>query len=294
MDLERAGRLVSILTQNIDGLHQRAGSVSVLELHGTMHETVCLTCGDRRPMRAALDRVAAGAPDPECLVCGGILKSATISFGQPLDVDVLSAARDAALACDLMLAVGSSLSVQPAAGLVGLAARAGAAVVICNASETPYDGLAAIVLRGPLGEVLPALVSGTLSPAVRSASSTRSRSTSRSMPSGRRGPADAARRPRRRPGRAARRRPRGRRGGGRAGVPGGHSAMVVVHAAQVGGEPLDGRRRWAPGRGVCAVARRRRRRTSVRGRGPRTGSSGAITTTTTQEQVADGHHNWEF
>lgn len=157
--LEKAGRLVALVTQNIDGLHQRAGSASVLELHGTMHETVCLSCDDRRPMRAALDRVAAGAEDPECLVCGGILKSATISFGQPLDSDVLMAARDAVLSCDLMLAVGSSLSVQPAAGLVGLAARAGAAVVICNASETPYDGLASIVLRGPLGEVLPALVS---------------------------------------------------------------------------------------------------------------------------------------
>ena len=157
--LERAGRLVALVTQNIDGLHQRAGSTSVLELHGTMHETVCLTCGDRRPMRAALDRVAAGEEDPPCLVCGGILKSATISFGQPLDTDVLMAARDAVLSSDLMLAVGSSLSVQPAAGLVGMAAQAGATVVICNASETPYDGLAQVVLRGPLGEVLPALVS---------------------------------------------------------------------------------------------------------------------------------------
>lgn len=156
--LEQAGRLVALVTQNIDGLHQRAGSRSVLEIHGTMHETECLSCGDRRPMREALDRVAAGSPDPECLVCGGILKSATISFGQPLDVDVLTAARDAVLESDLMLAVGSSLSVQPAAGLVGLAAQAGATVVICNASETPYDGLAAVVLRGPLGEVLPALV----------------------------------------------------------------------------------------------------------------------------------------
>jgi NAD-dependent deacetylase len=160
VDLERAGRLVSILTQNIDGLHQRAGSMSVLELHGTMHETVCMTCGDRGPMRAALDRVAAGSPDPECLVCGGILKSATISFGEPLDRGVLSAARDAARACDVMLAIGSSLSVQPAAGLVGLAARTGATVVICNASGTPYDDMAAVVLRGSLGEVLPALVTG--------------------------------------------------------------------------------------------------------------------------------------
>lgn len=157
--LEDAGRLLSLVTQNIDGLHQRAGSRAVLELHGTMHETVCLTCADRRPMRAALDRVTAGAEDPACLVCGGILKSATISFGQPLDTEVLMAARDAVLSCDVMLAVGSSLSVQPAAGLVGLAAQAGATVVICNAQETPYDALAAVVLRGPLSDVLPALVS---------------------------------------------------------------------------------------------------------------------------------------
>nr|WP_225945253.1 Sir2 family NAD-dependent protein deacetylase [Actinophytocola algeriensis] len=156
--LERAGRLVSLVTQNIDGLHQRAGSESVLELHGSMRETVCLQCNERRPMSEALERVADGNPDPSCRVCGGILKSATISFGQPLDVGVLTAARDAVLSSDLMLAVGSSLSVQPAAGLVGLAARAGAAVVICNASETPYDDMAAIVLRDPLGEVLPALV----------------------------------------------------------------------------------------------------------------------------------------
>ncbi len=159
VSLERAGRLVAVLTQNIDGLHQRAGSVSVLELHGSMRDTVCMSCGDRRPMTAALDRVRAGAADPECLVCGGVLKSATISFGQPLDAGVLAAAKDAVLSCDLMLAVGSSLSVQPAAGLVGLAARAGAPVVVCNASETPYDGLAAVVLREPLGTVLPALVS---------------------------------------------------------------------------------------------------------------------------------------
>jgi NAD-dependent deacetylase len=155
--LERAGRLVSLVTQNIDGLHQRAGSAAVLELHGSMRETVCLQCNEHRPMGEALERVAEGNPDPSCRVCGGILKSATISFGQPLDADVLAAARDAALACDVLLAAGSSLSVQPAAGLVGLAARAGAAVVICNASATPYDDLAAIVLRGPLGEVLPAL-----------------------------------------------------------------------------------------------------------------------------------------
>ncbi|HEY7592491.1 MAG TPA: Sir2 family NAD-dependent protein deacetylase [Actinophytocola sp.] len=161
--LEEAGRLHAILTQNIDGLHQRAGSNPslVLELHGSMFDTVCLSCGDRRPMREALDRVEAGEADPPCLVCGGILKSATISFGQSLDMDVLNRAREAAVTCDLMLVAGSSLAVHPAAGLVGLAARAGAPVVICNGSETPYDGLAAYVLRDRLGKVLPELVRGS-------------------------------------------------------------------------------------------------------------------------------------
>lgn len=160
VDLERTGRLRAILTQNIDGLHQAAGSDPdlVIELHGTMFDTVCLGCADRRPMRAALDRVAAGESDPPCLLCGGILKSATISFGQSLDADVLAEARAAARTCDLMLVAGSSLTVQPAAGLVGIAARAGATVVLCNGSETPYDGMAAVVLRAPLGRTLPALV----------------------------------------------------------------------------------------------------------------------------------------
>jgi NAD-dependent deacetylase len=158
--LEETGRLHAILTQNIDGLHQRAGSSPdlVVELHGSMFDTVCLSCGDRRPMRAALDRVEAGEADPPCLECGGILKSATISFGQALDVEVLARARDAAVTCDLMLVAGSSLAVQPAAGLVGLAARAGATVVICNGSETPYDRLAAFVLRDQLGTLLPELL----------------------------------------------------------------------------------------------------------------------------------------
>jgi NAD-dependent deacetylase len=133
--LERTGRLHAIVTQNIDGLHQRAGSspALVVEVHGSMFDTVCLDCG-------------------------GILKSATISFGQQLDVEVLMRAREAAVTCDLMLVAGSSLAVQPAAGLVGLAARAGVPVVICNGSPTPYDRLAAVVLRGQLGSVLPELV----------------------------------------------------------------------------------------------------------------------------------------
>ncbi|MCS7483281.1 NAD-dependent deacetylase [Umezawaea endophytica] len=158
VDLEGSGRLRSLLTQNVDGLHQRAGSTSVVELHGTIRETSCLVCGARGPMSAALDRVRSGDADPACRECGGVLRSATVSFGQPLDADVLRAARTAALDCDLLLVAGTSLLVAPAADLVGLAARAGATVVICNAEPTPYDALAAAVVRDPVDRVLPELV----------------------------------------------------------------------------------------------------------------------------------------
>jgi NAD-dependent deacetylase len=160
VDLERVGRLRAIVTQNIDGLHQRAGSSPerVIEIHGTMSEVECLGCGARTQMAAALDRVAAGEPDPPCLDCGGILKSATISFGQAMNPASLRAAIDAVAGCDLLLAVGTSLTVHPAAGLVDVAASVGARVVIVNASPTPYDRVADAVLREPIGEVLPALV----------------------------------------------------------------------------------------------------------------------------------------
>jgi NAD-dependent deacetylase len=158
--LERSGRLRALVTQNIDELHQRAGSdpARVLELHGTIFTAVCLGCADRSPMADVLARVAAGEDDPPCPRCGGLLKSATVSFGQSLDPDVLTAAGDAAAGCDLFLAVGSSLTVHPAAGLVQVAAAAGARVVIVNAEPTPYDGLADAVLRAPIGAVLPELV----------------------------------------------------------------------------------------------------------------------------------------
>jgi NAD-dependent deacetylase len=163
VDLERSGRLAGLITQNIDGLHQRAGSdpALVIEVHGTLFEVECLGCHDRTPMAAALERVVAGEEDPACLRCGGILKAATISFGQSLVPEVLAAARDAAASCDVFLAVGSSLSVQPAAGCVEVAARAGARVVIVNNSPTPYDPIADAVVRGPIGEVLPVLIGDT-------------------------------------------------------------------------------------------------------------------------------------
>jgi NAD-dependent deacetylase len=160
VDLERAGRLRAIVTQNIDGLHQRAGSDPdrVIEIHGTIWEVECLTCADRTPMRVVLDRVDAGEDDPACRVCSGILKSATISFGQALDRSVLRAAVAAANECDLLLAVGTSLTVHPAAGLVDVAAAAGARVLVVNAEPTPYDGMADAVVREPIGTALPALV----------------------------------------------------------------------------------------------------------------------------------------
>lgn len=158
--LERTGRLDAIVTQNIDGLHEKAGSAAdrVIAIHGTLFDSMCMGCGESRPMTQTLDRVRAGEADPPCLRCGGILKSATISFGQSLDPAVLARAHAAAVGCDLLLAAGTSLSVYPAAGLVDVAADAGARIVICNGSDTPYDALADAVLRGRLGDVLPALV----------------------------------------------------------------------------------------------------------------------------------------
>ena len=166
VELERQGRLDTLVTQNIDGLHQRAGSdpARVIEIHGTMREVVCMRCGHRDPAGATLDRVRAGEDDPRCLVveaggdaCGGILKSATISFGQSLVPADLQRAEAAAAACDLFLAVGSSLGVYPAAGLVPLAVRSGAALIVVNGEPTPFDDMADVVLDQPIGTVLPAL-----------------------------------------------------------------------------------------------------------------------------------------
>jgi len=159
VDLERSGRLVALPTQNIDELHQRAGSSreKVIELHGTVWWVQCLTCGVRTPMAEQLERVTDDDPDPACEQCGGILKSATISFGQALEPEVVDRAISAARSCDVFLAVGTSLTVHPAAGLCDVAVGSGAQLVVVNAEPTPYDDLAAEVLRGPIGEILPAV-----------------------------------------------------------------------------------------------------------------------------------------
>ena len=160
--LERRGTLDTLITQNVDGLHQLTGSSpeKVIEIHGTLREVVCLECGERAPMERALARVRAGEPDPPCLSCHGILKSATISFGQGLVADDLARAAAAARRADLMLAVGTKLSVWPVAGVVPAAKEAGARVVIVNAEPTEMDALADAVLRGSIGELLPRLVGG--------------------------------------------------------------------------------------------------------------------------------------
>jgi NAD-dependent deacetylase len=160
VELERRGKLHALLTQNIDSLHHAAGSDPglVVELHGHLREVVCMSCDERAPMERALDRVRAGEADPPCRSCGGILKSATISFGQNLVADDLRRADQAARQCDLLLAVGSTLAVFPAAEVVPLAITSGARVVIINGSPTGMDSIADAVIRGRLGEVLPRLV----------------------------------------------------------------------------------------------------------------------------------------
>jgi NAD-dependent deacetylase len=153
-----------VITQNIDGLHQRAGTPAdrVLELHGTIYVVVCVGCGDRSEMAATLGRVRAGEADPPCGRCGGILKSATVMFGQPLDRAVLSGAVRAAAASDLMIAVGSTLTVEPAASRCAVAAETGAGLVIVNRDPTPYDELAAEVIREPIGTAIPRIAAALL------------------------------------------------------------------------------------------------------------------------------------
>ncbi|MGW0911365.1 SIR2 family NAD-dependent protein deacylase [Streptomyces sp. NPDC002784] len=161
-ELERSGVPVRVITQNVDGLHQLAGMPArkVLELHGSARGVVCTGCHARGPMEDALARVEAGEEDPPCLTCGGILKSATVMFGERLDPVVLGEAVSIAKACQVFIAVGSSLQVQPAAGLAGVAADHGARLVIVNAEPTPYDARADEVIREPIGTALPELLRG--------------------------------------------------------------------------------------------------------------------------------------
>lgn len=168
--LQATGRVTTVVTQNIDGLHQAAGSTGVVELHGTAHRTECIGarpvdgtpagCGWTASTRAVLDRIDAGEPDPMCPACGGLVKAATISFGQAMDPERVSRAVDAVRTADLVVTIGTSLQVFPAASLVPEAARGGIPVVIINAEPTAFDRLAAVVVRGRVEHVLPAIVAG--------------------------------------------------------------------------------------------------------------------------------------
>ena len=157
VDLECRGKLRALVTQNIDGLHQKAGSSPdlVVEVHGNLHKAICLSCGWRGPMQAVLDRVRQGDEDPQCETCGGILKSDTISFGQSLVPQMIERAMRAAGEADCLITVGTSLQVYPIAGAVPSAKAAGAAVIIVNAQPTPFDDLADVRFTQPISEILP-------------------------------------------------------------------------------------------------------------------------------------------
>ncbi|GAA3961129.1 NAD-dependent protein deacetylase [Streptomyces marokkonensis] len=161
-ELERSGVPVRVITQNVDGLHQLAGlpARKVLELHGTARSHVCTGCHARGPMEEVLARVESGEADPPCRECGGILKPATVMFGENLDPVVLGEAVAISKACQVFVAVGTSLQVHPAAGLAGVAADHGARLVVVNAEPTPYDELADEVVREPIGTALPELLRG--------------------------------------------------------------------------------------------------------------------------------------
>jgi NAD-dependent protein deacetylase/lipoamidase len=161
--LERRGKLHALITQNIDGLHLRAGNSPqrVIEVHGNLHQAVCLACGWKGPMQAVLDRVRAGDDDPCCETCDGILKSDTISFGQALVPEVIDRAMQSAHEADLLLTVGTSLKVFPVANAVPIARAAGARIVIMNAQPTQFDEIADAVLNGSISAELPQVCAAT-------------------------------------------------------------------------------------------------------------------------------------
>ena len=162
VELERRGKLISLITQNIDGLHRRAGHSpeKIIELHGTTIEVECLTCRVRISMDEAVARIAQGDHAPKCESCGGLLKPATISFGQAMPVIAMQKAEEACYQCEVFIAVGSSLVVHPAASLPTLAKENGAKLIIINRTPTPLDEIADLVLNEEIGVVLPKLIGG--------------------------------------------------------------------------------------------------------------------------------------
>lgn len=160
LPLQERGVLHTLVTQNVDELHQMSGidDSLVVEIHGTTRKAGCLSCDYRTSMEAILDRVRAGEEDPDCPNCGGIMKSATVSFGQPLVAEDLHRAQLAADAADLLIAIGSTLTVNPIASIVPRAVRNGAALIVVNAEPTPFDMVANAVVRGSISDVLPDII----------------------------------------------------------------------------------------------------------------------------------------
>ena len=156
VELERRGKLDLLITQNIDGLHEAAGSSAerTIELHGTAHKVFCMSCGTEESRDAIGARLDAGEEIPACRICGGVLRAATVAFGESLPQEPLRRAAEAARRADLFLIIGSSLVVYPAAQLPQMAASAGAYVAILNQTPTPLDDIAQLILRGSAAEVM--------------------------------------------------------------------------------------------------------------------------------------------
>ena len=157
VELERMGKLSSVITQNVDGLHIKAGSRNVIELHGSVREAVCLSCGKVVPMEEAMGKVKRGYLPPRC-ECGGVLKPNVVLFNEPLPEEAYRRALLESGTCDLMLVVGTSLQVYPAAYLPVVAKQRGARLVIINMEPTPLDDVADVAIHAKAGEALPAIV----------------------------------------------------------------------------------------------------------------------------------------
>ena len=157
--LEKIGTLAGVITQNIDGLHRKAGSQNVIEIHGTNLEVICLSCGKLCPCDPIYDRLNSGEDIPLCQDCGGLLKPNTISFGQQLNPETLQRAYQWLQDCDLMIAVGSTLIVEPAASMPRIAKENGASLVIINRDSTPLDSSADLVVHAQIGPLLSSAIS---------------------------------------------------------------------------------------------------------------------------------------
>jgi NAD-dependent deacetylase len=155
-ELERRGLVAAVVTQNIDGLHERAGSKAVVEVHGSIRSASCLECGERVPLEEVVAALR-DVPAPPCPRCGAVLKPGVVMFGELLPADAIDRAIELAHQAGLLLVVGSSLEVHPVAALPGETVSAGGALAIVNRGPTPFDYLASVRIDGGAGETLSAL-----------------------------------------------------------------------------------------------------------------------------------------